>query len=275
MNMSQKELIAPPGRPPAGAGRGTIGGPATHRLTARLIRGLLPGFRSGHTRYVECVKGLFRDGCRWLDAGGGRRIFHDPYDGERDLVARAARVVACDADLASLEGHASVDDRIGCDLARIPLGSGTFDLITCGMVVEHLDDPASCLRELGRLLDRGGTLVVHTVNLHSYPTWLAILSRAVPFRRRVIAGITGRAEQDIFPTRYRCNTAGAIRELMAAAGLRVLRIDHLDSGPMFRSFPPLALLEMIYIRLTRPSALAGLRGQLLVVATREPGNPDR
>jgi ubiquinone/menaquinone biosynthesis C-methylase UbiE len=131
-----------------------------------LIRKLLPGFKSGHTRYVECVKEVFREGWRWLDAGGGRRIFHDTYDGEEELVARAGQVVVCDADPESIKDHASVSNRICCNLAKIPLQSNSFDLITCGMVVEHLDDPRACIGELGRLLDSRGKLVIHTVNLH-------------------------------------------------------------------------------------------------------------
>ena len=55
-------------------------------LAAQLRTKLLPAFKSGHTRYVEFVTDHFEDGCRWLDAGGGRRIFPDLYDGERELV---------------------------------------------------------------------------------------------------------------------------------------------------------------------------------------------
>ena len=57
---------------------------------------------------MEYVKTRFTEGCRWLDAGGGRRIFHDLYDGERDLVTRARLVVAADGDLSSLAEHVSI-----------------------------------------------------------------------------------------------------------------------------------------------------------------------
>ena len=233
-----------------------------------LIQSLLPGFTSGHTRYVQCVKELFRDGCRWLDAGGGRRIFHDLYDGEQALVARAGHVVVCDADPESLKDHVSVSHRICCDLSAIPLSSNWFDFITCGMVVEHLANPRDCLKELSRLLSSGGTLVIHTVNSYSYPTLMAHLSKCVPFRRRLIAKISGRKEEDIFPTLYLCNTATRMTSYLSDAGLQLMELRHMDAGIIFKHCWPLTLLECLYIRLTRRPALSKLRGQLLVIATK-------
>jgi hypothetical protein len=87
--------------------------------------------RTGPSRYVDCVKDLLQDGGRWLDADGSRRIFHDAYFGEHDLVARAARVTVCDADLESLKSDANVKDVICCDLSSIRLLTYSFDLITC------------------------------------------------------------------------------------------------------------------------------------------------
>jgi hypothetical protein len=41
------------------------------------------------------------------------------------------------------------------------------------MVAEHLIRPDRTFRELARVLDRNGRLIVHTVNLWGYPTLLA------------------------------------------------------------------------------------------------------
>jgi ubiquinone/menaquinone biosynthesis C-methylase UbiE len=239
-------------------------------ISSFLRRKLLPQFQSGHTRYVECVKEVFRDGCRWLDAGGGRRIFPDAYDGEQSLVARASQVVVCDADPESLEDHRSVSERVCCTLSNVPFQDSSFDLITCGMVVEHLDNPAPCLKELGRLLAPGGTLVIHTVNYYGYATIVAQLSKCLPFRRWIIAQITGRKEEDIFPTFYRCNTAAVLSRYLKNAKLKIVELAHTDAGILFDRIWPLALLECLYIQLTRWKALSKLRGQLLVVATKMP-----
>jgi SAM-dependent methyltransferase len=230
----------------------------------------VPEFQHGHNVYVETVKARFQDGCCWLEAGGGRRIFHDLEDGERELVQRATCVVACDCDVPSLAGHASVDHLVCGDLARLPFASNTFDFITCAMVVEHLKEPGTAIKELGRVLAPGGRLIIHTVNYWGYPTLLAQLSKMIPFglRRRLIARITKRQEVDIFPTYYRCNTAGRMRRLLEQAGLKVEELRHESAGILFPRIMPAYLLEMLYIKLTLRPWFAGLRGQLLVTAVK-------
>jgi SAM-dependent methyltransferase len=231
---------------------------------------LLPGFKPGHTVYVEYIKTNFPDGCRWLDAGGGRHIFPDLCEGERELVQRSRMVVVCDGDFLSLKGHVSVCNLIACDLARIPLPSHSMDLITCAMVVEHLSEPSACLGELARILSKGGKLVIHTPNLWGYPVILATLSKVIPYplRKRLIAQVTGRSEQDIFPTRYKCNTAGKITRLLKNNGLEIQEVNHLHEGFLFPSMLPLYVLELLYKKLTSLSSLQQLRGQLLITATK-------
>jgi ubiquinone/menaquinone biosynthesis C-methylase UbiE len=46
------------------------------------------------------------------------------------------------------------------DLTRLPYADGAFDAIVCGWVLEHLPDPRSGLRELARVLQPGGKLLL-------------------------------------------------------------------------------------------------------------------
>src|SRR5436305_1923073 len=46
------------------------------------------------------------------------------------------------------------------DLTRLPYASGTFDAVVCGWVLEHLPDPRSGLRELARVMQPGGKLLL-------------------------------------------------------------------------------------------------------------------
>jgi 2-polyprenyl-3-methyl-5-hydroxy-6-metoxy-1,4-benzoquinol methylase len=238
------------------------------RASDRLEHWLIPNFISGHSRYVELVKQLFVPDCRWLDAGGGRRIFPDEYDGEAGLVNQADLVVTCDRDLQSIKAHASIQERVCCDLTSLPFVKESFNFITCAMVVEHLADPAKVFTQFADILDRKGRLVLFTVNVFGYATMLAMLSKVVPshLRRFMISRITGREERDIFPTLYRCNTIKKLSEHLGAAGLTVEKIIHEDSRPLFRSFLPLCFCELLYLKLLRFPWLSGLRGNLLVVA---------
>jgi SAM-dependent methyltransferase len=46
------------------------------------------------------------------------------------------------------------------DLTRLPYADGAFDAVVCGWVLEHLPDPVPGLRELARVLQRGGKLLL-------------------------------------------------------------------------------------------------------------------
>jgi ubiquinone/menaquinone biosynthesis C-methylase UbiE len=223
--------------------------------------------KSGHTLYVERVKEQFQDGCCWLDAGGGHRIFHDAYDGEAELVNRASFVVVCDADNESLRNHESVANRVCCDLSNLPFSPGTFNFVTCGMVIEHLSDPKRVFLELSRCMQSGGKLIVHTPNLFGHATILAVVSKLLPsaFRKSLIAKVTGRNELDIFETFYRANTRRSLCSAIAGAGFTIERIELLQSR-LFQKIPLLRSIEMAYIRLIQLPGLAFLRAQLLILA---------
>lgn len=46
------------------------------------------------------------------------------------------------------------------DLTHLPFADGSFDLVTCGWVIEHLPDPEPGLREMCRVLAPGGSLLL-------------------------------------------------------------------------------------------------------------------
>lgn len=46
------------------------------------------------------------------------------------------------------------------DLTRLPYATGAFDAVVCGWVLEHLPDPRLGLRELSRVLQPGGKLLL-------------------------------------------------------------------------------------------------------------------
>ncbi len=46
------------------------------------------------------------------------------------------------------------------DLTRLPYANASFDAVVCGWVLEHLPDPRPGLRELARVLEPGGQLLL-------------------------------------------------------------------------------------------------------------------
>jgi SAM-dependent methyltransferase len=101
-----------------------------------------------------------------------------------------------------------------------PIGDGEVDLVIARYVLEHVADPASFMTNLVRVLRPGGAFVFLTPNAASPVMWA---SRILPHRLHVrILGVTRGADpSDVFPTRYRANTRGAITMLARRHGLDV------------------------------------------------------
>lgn len=53
------------------------------------------------------------------------------------------------------------------DMTRMPFRDGTFDAVTSGETLEHLDDDAAAAREIGRVLRDGGTCIATVPALQS------------------------------------------------------------------------------------------------------------
>jgi SAM-dependent methyltransferase len=56
--------------------------------------------------------------------------------------------------------HSPRVTHVAADLTRLPYPNAFFDAIVCGWVLEHLPDPSPGLRELARVLQPGGKLLL-------------------------------------------------------------------------------------------------------------------
>jgi SAM-dependent methyltransferase len=206
--------------------------------------------RIGSSRYrliklwVRDVNGAFdeafgvhiNDETLLLDAGCSR--------GDPDLpsVDRARRVVGCDVDLPGLRANEQVDDRVMAPLDALPFRAGTFDVIVCKFVIEHLTVPIRVFQEFLRVLKPGGIVAVLTPNRNSP---FALVSVLVPFRVKQAFKkyLFGGHDEDTFPTQYRANTPRALSTLMAEAGFDRDRFEMLAGMWAFIIFSaPLAHL---------------------------------
>jgi SAM-dependent methyltransferase len=113
-----------------------------------------------------------------------------------------------------------------------PLNGQSFDLVTARYVVEHIDSPSEFLGNVRRALKPGGQFVFLTPNsLHP----AMVVSRVLPHSTKErILGATRRGLDmgDVFPTRYRMNTSGALRRQAAKSGLRVKQLEVREHQPV-------------------------------------------
>ena len=134
----------------------------------RLRKTMTPGLRNAQYAYFESLDQSLRDGDRWLDLGCGRRLAPDWMGKgkviEHRLLSRAGEVVGVDPDTDALADNTLPIKTVHATASSIPEADHSFDLISANMVVEHLEDPVSALRESARLLKPGGRVVIHTPN---------------------------------------------------------------------------------------------------------------
>jgi hypothetical protein len=103
-----------------------------------------------------------------LDAGCGVG-----YGAEMIARAGASRVVGIDL---APEAIAAASERVGemadfqvGDVQDLPFDEGSFDLVVCFEVLEHLEDPEPAITALKDVLREGGLLIVSSPNRGVYP----------------------------------------------------------------------------------------------------------
>jgi SAM-dependent methyltransferase len=190
----------------------------------------------------------------WLDAGCGRRLLEDDMDRLEDwLVDHCGRIVGLDA---SVTTHRNINLLVQGTLYALPFADSSLDLVTCNMVVEHLDKPGRAFAEIARCLRPGGAVVVITPNLLNYGILgNAVASRVMPeeLRLRLVRSSDSREPKDIFPVRYKANTMRGLVRLFNESGFDLHRAVALPQRQPF--LPKTEKLEKLLMKLTPFSGL--------------------
>ena len=203
---------------------------------------LRPGWQTSGDEFEALARRYISPAARVLDLGCGR-------GGVMELFWQSVRrVVGVDPDFASL-AERRVKMPAVCGRAEgLPLEAGKFDLAIGLWVLEHLPRPEAALREIGRILARGGHFIFLTPNALHPLIWANRLSWAMPaVQRLLVPRLYGRAEADTFRTYYRANTPARLRSLAGACGFDVVS-QHAIRDPSYLAFGELsfrlsALLE--------------------------------
>ena len=243
-------------------------------IYGRLRDAIAPGLRYSQHFYETRLDAAAGADVDWLDLGCGHRALPEwRAAAERAIVGRCRSVTGVDYDLPSLIKHRSVRRLVRGDIGSLPFRDESFDLVTANMVVEHLVDPERQFREIGRVLRPGGRLLLHTPNALGYPT---MIGRLVPEKIKgvLIRALDSRPPADVFPTHYRANTTRALKRVADRAGLTLAGCDLVASDAMFALVPPMAVVELLVIRLLMTRPLRGFRSNL-IVALQKPAAPAR
>ena len=187
-----------------------------------------PGWQPATHVYRDRIAAHLRPDARVLDLGCGRGGVVEQLRG------RGGWWIGADPDLRSLREHRLPTLPRLCSRAeRLPFPEGTFGLVCCSWVLEHLPDPPRALAEVARVLAPGGRLIFLTPN-GRHP--LLVLNRLLGWSQGwLVNRLYGRAAADTFPALYRANTPGHLRALLANAGLRLEELT-LVEDPSYLAF---------------------------------------
>jgi ubiquinone/menaquinone biosynthesis C-methylase UbiE len=121
------------------------------------------GLRNAASRdeWVATVINNLPPGAKLLDAGAGE-CQYKRYCGHLDYVSQDFSQydgAGNDCGLQTGTWDTSAIDIVS-DIVAIPRPDASFDAILCTEVLEHLTDPALALKEFGRLLKKGGILIL-------------------------------------------------------------------------------------------------------------------
>ncbi len=108
------------------------------------------------------------------------------------------------------------------DLTHLGLRSGSFDVVVCSEVIEHIEADGAAIAEIARVLEPGGTLLL-TVPLHRYYWWVD--DNEVGHQRRY----------DPKVLRQRLEAAGLRVEKSASVGSPFERVATISALLAFRS----------------------------------------
>lgn len=229
------------------------------------IRRLIaPSLKYSQYTYEAILKRYVNPSVDWIEMGCGHSVLPSWRQmEEQQLIKNCRTIFGIDYDLHSLKAHSTISKKLRGDITKLPFTSQSCDLVTANMVVEHLDNPDFQFREIHRILKPKGIFLFHTPNAYGYGV---ILSRLVPeaLKGKLIHLIEGREEHDVFPTHYAANTENKIRTLAEKTGFEVVEIHLLVTDAIFAMITPLALLELLWIRLLMAGPFRNLRTNMIV-----------
>jgi 2-polyprenyl-6-hydroxyphenyl methylase / 3-demethylubiquinone-9 3-methyltransferase len=177
-------------------------------------------------RYIEQAAGL-RD-ARVLDVGCGGGILSEAMarGGARVLGIDLAQAVLDVAELHALEAKQTVEYRAIAAEELAAAAAGSFDLVTCMEMLEHVPDPAAMLDTLTALVKPGGDVIVSTLNRK--PAAFAIAIVGAEYIARVLPRGTHEYMKFIRPSE--------LARWGRAAGLTLIDLTGITYNPLTRAF---------------------------------------
>jgi 2-polyprenyl-6-hydroxyphenyl methylase / 3-demethylubiquinone-9 3-methyltransferase len=178
-------------------------------------------------RYVELAAGGLRD-ARVIDVGCGGGILSEAMarSGARVLGIDLSQAVLDVAELHALEAKLAVEYKAIAAEELAIASPGSFDLVTCMEMLEHVPDPAATLAALATLVKPGGHVIVSTLNRK--PMAFAVAIVGAEYIARMLPRGTHEYLKFIRPSE--------LARWGRAAGLDLIDLTGITYNPLTRAF---------------------------------------
>jgi SAM-dependent methyltransferase len=196
----------------------------------------------GTIAFYARVQALARPDSILVDFGCGRGAYAgDPIPFRRDLrifKGKVQRIIGLDVGTAGA-ANPFLDEFRCLTTPGWPLEDHSADLVLCDNVLEHLPEPPTFFSEARRVLKPGGIVCIRTPNRWNYISLLSRLLSGSQRARALAKAKPALAEEDAFPTFYRCNTLPALRRALSASGFAAVVYGY-EAEPTYLSFSKIA-----------------------------------
>ncbi len=194
----------------------------------KLSFGIIPGYRNYdlfYERYrsgVEIVKeaGVLKDGAKVLDIGSGEAFFKFFFDAMtvEKLEWHGVEVWKERAAFCRHVGYQIAE--VTLETGKLPYADASFDVVVASHVLEHLPNPSAIISEMGRVLKKGGILLIGT------PTKPPVIAELDSWYHRLSNRNTGDTQQAFTHNSLEkliCSTLGlARRDVLDKRGFRII-----------------------------------------------------
>jgi SAM-dependent methyltransferase len=227
-----------------------------------------PQYEGGTLPFFRLCRERIPRGAEILEIGSG------PSNESSEMLSGIGKVTGLDID-PDVKNNRWLSNALVFTGGQMPLADESFDACCSNYVLEHVENPVEHFKEVARVLRPGGIYCFRTPNLFHYVSMGAHLmphSLHLLFANRLRS--LDKDAHDPYPTWFRANTQGKLRNLCHAAGLEPPSITMIEPEPSYGKAHALLFYPMmVYERIVNLSdALSGFRITMLAVA-QKPGGP--
>jgi SAM-dependent methyltransferase len=219
------------------------------------------GWVDGTTQFHELCRANIPGGASICEIGAG------PLNQTSRFLATIGEVHGVDIDDAVLGNDALASAHVVKD-DRFSFEEGSMDACVSNYVIEHVENPDRHLREVCRILKRGGVYIFRAPNRYHY---VSLVARYTPHWIHELVSNKlrnlGEDAHEPYPTYHRLNSRRQVMDAASRCGFSVAELTLIEKEPSYgMSNRALFLLFLAYERVVNATeALAGLRANILAV----------